>query len=497
MCSKLLFSFFISFPFLLKAQTDTTSYQKKYAFKTKNIEYEKGASFFLMDNLYKVWNGSSFMWGFYDMKNNETLTSPKFDTISYRYLHKRKKGFYRIKENGKWGMLHKDRSEWVSVAFDNINYNYGAIVDYISIENNSKYGILDTLGQIVLEANYDDISYDGFRYLVKIAGKSGMRDAKGKELIPTCFDKIYHHTYLNHINLQIGNKWSVFNWIKEDPCAFGKKYDDVDVLMDYFVVRDNDKFALLDIEGKEVLPMEYDFMAPFFLKYLRSVLVGKDKKVGVYRIDSSGKVIASVPIEYDDIWVDETTLKIKVKKKDKIDYYFNDQTLFNLVYNDLQYFPDIDRVTVKKGTKWGMLTAEGEEIIPITYSAIHIMNANQFMVKKGSKWGLLDAKGNEMIPVIYDAFDYRPKKNFFFVQKGDKWGIVSTTKGIILPPVYEDMVTLPNRTFLVKQKGLWGVAAAGGRVIVPLDYVSYNYKYKSREIILKHSDGRVKKHALL
>jgi len=498
---KIIFSLvlFLGFQIVLTAQEDSTAYEKKYAFqeKDKTKDYEKGQEFFLADGLYKVWNGTYFTWGFYNEENNEVITKPKYDTITYRYLHKKKKGFYRIKENGKWGLLGADRSVWVEVKYDQLNYNSRSYNHYISIELGDKYGVLSPEGKMILEAEYDDIQYDGYRYKVQKGEKWGLRNSKGEELIPICFDKIEHHAYLAQTRVKIGEKWSVFNWIKDNPCAFAKKYDDIDYFDKYFIVRENGKFGVLDLNAKEILPFEYDFMSPFFLKYLNAILTGKDKKVGVLRIDSLGKVHTSVPIEYSDVWVDEDNFKIKVRLKDKIDYFFNDQTLFELAYNDVQYYEEINRVMVKKGSKWGMLTPEGEEIVPIAYSKIHVMNPDQFMVQKGSKWGVINGKGREMIPAIYDQFDYRPKKKFFFVQTGKKWGIVSTTKGIILPPKYEDMYTLPNRTFLVKQKGLWGIAAAGGRVIVPLEYSSYRYKFQNREVILIHPNGSVKKHPLL
>ncbi|BDS09360.1 WG repeat-containing protein [Aureispira anguillae] len=481
------------------AQKDSSIYHKKYAFQPKDLtkELEAGQEFFLADGIYKVWNGSRFTWGFYKETTAEKLTEPKYDTITYRYLHKKKKGFYRIKENGKWGMLGEDRSVWVPVEYDQLNYISKRHQQYVSIKKGNKYGVLSPEGKVILEAAYDDILFDGYRYKVKKADKWGLKDNQGKELIPTCFDALEDHAYVSHTRVRIGKKWSVYNWIKDKPCAFEKKFDDIDYFSRYFVVREDGKYGLLDINAKEILPFEYDYMSPFFLKYLSSILVGKDKKVGLLRIDTLDKVHTSVPIEYNDIWIDENTFKIKVRLGDKIDYYFNDQTLFELAYNDVQYYENINRVMVKKGNKWGMLTVDGAPIIPIAYSKIHVMNPKQFMVQKGTKWGILNERGKEIIPVIYDEFDYRPKKKFFFVKKKGKWGIVSITKGIILPPKYDDMSTLPNRTYLVKQKDLWGIVAAGGRVIVPIEYSAYTYKYKAREVLLKHPNGTVKKHPLL
>lgn len=481
------------------AQKDTSQYNKKYAFKPKSLTkgLEIGQEFFLADGIYKVWNGSAFTWGFYNEENSKKLTAPKYDTITYRYLHRKKKGFYRVKENNLWGMFGRDRSVWVPIQYDKLNYISRRYEHYISIEKNKKYGVLNPEGKMILEAVYDDILFDGYRYKVKKDKKWGLKNNKGEELIPTCFDKIEDHEYISHIRVKIGNKWTVYNWIKDDPCGFKTKYDDIDYFSRYFVVRENGKFGLLDLDAKEILPFEYDYMSPFFLKYLNAILVGQNKKVGVLRIDSLGKSHTAVPIEFNDIWIDEENFKIKVRLGDKIDYYFNDRTLFELAYNDVQYYEDINRVMVKKGRKWGMVTIDGAPIIPIAYAKIHVMNKDQFMVQKGTKWGVLNGRGKEIIPVAYDEFDYRPKKQFFFVKKAGKWGIVSIRKGIILPPKYDDMYTLPNRTYMVKQKDLWGIVAAGGRVIVPIEYSTYTYKYKSREVILRHPNGTVKKHPLL
>lgn len=477
---------------------DTTAYTIKYAFKPADPykDLEAGQEFLLADGMYRVWNGQRYYWGFYEEATQKKLTKPKYDTITYRYLNEEKRGFYRVKEQGKWGLLGPNREVRVPVQYDQLNYVSKRYEPYISIQLGNKYGVLNPEGEVILAAEYDDILFDGYRYKVKKGDKLGLHDNKGKELMPTCFDQIENHAFVNQMRVQIGDQWAVYNWIKDDPCSLAIHYDDIDYFSQYFVVREGSKFGLKDLNAKEVLPIEYDYMAPFFLKYLQTVIVGQNKKVGLYRIDSTGTKHVEIPIEYDDIWIDEENFKIKVRSGDRIDYFFEEQTLFDLAYNDVQYYEDIDRVMVKKKGKWGMLTPAGEEMIPIAYDKIHVMSDKQFMVQKKGKWGLLNGQGKEMIPVLYDKFDYRPKKDIFFVNKGGKWGIVSIKKGLLLPPKYEDLSTLPNRNFLVKQKGLWGVAAPGGRVIVPLEYVAYDYKYKAKEIYLKHSNGTVKKYSL-
>jgi hypothetical protein len=489
--------FFISTGMFVNAQQDS-SYTIKYAFKPVDPykDLEAGTEHLLADGMYRVWNGERFHWGFYDEKTQEKLTRPKYDTITYRYLNKEKRGFYRVKENGKWGLLGPQREEWVPVQYDQLNYVTKRYRPYISIQQGKQYGVLDPEGNTILAATYDDILFDGYRYKVRKGNLWGLHDNTGKELIPTCFDEIENHAFVNQMRVRKNDQWAVYNWIKDDPCAMKVSYDAIDYFSKYYVVQDGLDYGLLDLEAKGILPIEYDYMAPFFLKYLNTVIVGQDKKVGLFRIDSTGKKHVEVPIEYNDIWVDENNFKIKVRLGDRIDYFFANQTLFDLEYNDVQYYEDINRMMVKKKGKWGMLTLEGEERIPIDYNKIHVMSPDQFMVEKKGKWGLLNDRGKELIPVLYDNFDYRPKKDIFFVQKNDQWGIVSIKKGLLLPPKYEDLVTLPNRNYLVKQKGKWGVVAPGGRVIVPLEYEQYDYKYKAKDIYLKRADGQVKKYSM-
>lgn len=471
----------------------------KYAFKQKadTTTYEKGQTIYLIHQIYKQWDGEKFNYGFYKKDTEEAITAAIYDTLQYRYLHKKKLGFYHAKKNSKWGLLNADRSIWVPFDYDKLYYNAHVKDYYISVENEGKYGILDEDGKVILAANYDDILYDGVNYKVIQGDKTGIMGPKGEELIPVCFDVILYDKKFEAQQVQKDGKWSVLNWIKDNPCQPSQKYDQLEKhINDFFVAREGTKYGLVDLNGKIILPFEYDYMSPFFVKFLGGLLVGKDGKVGLLKVAADGTTETKVPIAYHDIWVDKRNNKLKVKLGDKIDYYYDDQTLYDLKYNDVVYYERINRCMVKKGKKWGMLTLDGITIIPIAYSRIHIMENKQFMVQKGTKWGVLDDKGRQLLAPIYDEFDFRPEKKIFFVNKKGLWGIVSLRDGVVLQPKYEELFALPNRKFLVKQKGKWGVVAAGGRVLVPIEYDSYDYKYKAKEIKLLHANGQIKKYRI-
>lgn len=494
----------ISFFLLITISNISAQSPRKYAFKSSKdtTSYTQGQTLYHLNGIYRTWNGSKFMLGFYEGKLLDTnsqrkhLSEAVYDTIIYRYLHKKKFGFYTVKKDNKWGLLKEDKSVWVELKYDKINYNTHVKKYYISIENNGKYGMLDENGTLILEAIYEDIMYDGHFYKVIKDNAMGIIGAKGEKLIPVCFQNILYHKKFEYQQVQKNNKWSIFNWIKDNPCEPKLAFDQIENIRQFFVVRNDKKYGLLDIDGKEILPIEYDYMSPFFSKFLGTLIVGKNGKVGLIRVDSAGNTTTEIPIEYHDIWVEQSTHKLKVKLNDKIDYYFDNQTLYDLKYNDVVYYDRINICMVKKGNKWGMYSPQGEEIAPIIYTKIHLMDKHQLLIQKGDKWGVMTVTGKEIIPPIYDEFDFRPKKNIFFVKKKNLWGIISLRGGVILPAKYEDMVALPNKKFLVKQKGLWGIAAPGGRVIVPLQYSSYKYKYKNTQILLVSPKGQSKKYTL-
>ena len=146
----------------------------------------------------------------------------------------------------------------------------------------------------------------------------------------------------------------------------------MEILGYYFrlsLVKDGDKYGLIDAEGKIVLPIEYDkFDSTNSYNEIK-----RENKWGI--IDSSGKIC--LPAIWDRVY----TLGLVPR----------------------------GNIVVISGRKVGLYNAEtGKEIIPVIMDEIenlHVSDLNYFMrehfvvVSKGNKRGVFDLEGKEIIPI--------------------------------------------------------------------------------------------------
>lgn len=360
--------------------------------------------------------------GFIDKEKDSMLFPAQYDYLIYRSIPELKTTVYMAHKDGKAGVLKEDHSVLVPFNYTDINYNIKQNLIYV--KQDSLYGILKTDGTAFMPVEFDEIMFDGTYYKVTKGKKVGLYDSEGKELIPPCFDNIEDQQYIESSLLQQGKKWSVLQWVKDKPCDMAINYQQVEYFNEYFLVKQNEKWGLVNKERKELLPMEYHYIMPFFQNYLNSlIIVSPDKKLGLVRIDSTGKVIHMLPMEYKDIWVEETTVKLKVRKGDFVDYIYENKPYLGLKYNDVIYNQHIDAFAIKTGKLWGLTDGKGKVLIQPNYDKLYIIDGKNFIVQKKGKWGMVGATGNVKIPLAFDEFEYDFAKSTvnMYNKKDDRW----------------------------------------------------------------------------
>jgi len=94
--------------------------------------------------------------------------------------------------------------------------------------------------------------------------------------------------------------------------------------------------------------------------------------------------------------------------------------------------------------KWGLINRQGEEITPIKYDEISLIDTvfspPIFRATIGGKTGILDINGNEIIPVIYDFVAYSNMGHYglFSIRLGDKRGYATRTQ-VVIPAIYSEI----------------------------------------------------------
>ena len=328
-------------------------------------------------------------------------------------------GSMKLSKNGKIGFLDKNLKEVLEFGkYDNIlifNQKGLAIV-----EDKSKYGIINSKGQIVLDIIYDSISNDGFygnkleTYVIK---KEGKLKLLSKDLISISGDK-----WLKSINFREA-------------------------------VVENDQYILLfEVE---------DF----------------NKKKGI--LTSDGREL--VKIENEDVFLVNEN-KIAVIKKNKKIYLFNiiQKTLSNTEFTNYYHSTDEGFIILKKNKLFGVVDTLGITKIPPIYGAIEAVynRQNNFIVKKNKKFGIIDINQKIIVPIEYSSIsnwvEYGPKEHI--VTKNGLSGLITREGQISIPCIYKDF-SYANGYFFVSRRGKFGAVDKLNNQLIPFEYDELKFNW--------------------
>lgn len=186
---------------------------------------------------------------------------------------------------------------------------------------------------------------------------------------------------------------------------FSLEFDHIEELGDgLFLIELKNKRGIVGMDGKIVLPLEYDAIIRSSDKVI-SLL--KDKKFGLY--------------------------DIRKKKLFKAEYdrnitFFNESIL--IVFRDGAY---------------GFMDMTSAPISPFEFDEVRPWSDSSAMVRKNFRW---------MVYSVYDRKisheqikDYRlikdtPGERIAIIHKGNEYGVLSSTRGLVIPPTFSDVLNL-------------------------------------------------------
>ena len=320
---------------------------------------------------YLVIQNENYKWGVLN-KDLSTLIPDHYDDL---YFENISNGFQCIvKKNNKWGIIDSLEKKIVAIEYDEIRLinNFWAILqkgdkkyvystmnkkispldenicvkafgedlpqNVIQISNNGLVGVLNNLGQIVVEPKFHNIyriilNNDRLNYYFSVSFKSkrGIIDQSGNEFIPTKYN-----------SLTILNKPNSLNE------AFIKATDYYNVLAFY--------------NGKKISINLQDFFKPSL--ELTSFIFISRNKYGIYD-------------------------------------YFNDKILAEPIYDKISNFSDSLLIINKEG-KIGLMTIQGQILLEPKYHKIMDFRDGIALVMKDYKWGYINERFEEIIEVKYE-----------------------------------------------------------------------------------------------
>ena len=310
-------------------------------------------------------------------------------------------------------------------------------INYFAVYSDNKWGVLGSDGKIVIDPMYQEMPIiidkekDVFLCTYDIDEENGTYKTKAinskNEEIYTNYDKI---EALDNYNSS-ENIWYEENVLK---------------------VQKNEKWGLIDIDGKEIVEPIYDNIST--LKGVEnSIVVEKDGKKGLLN-DKGSKIIDSE-------------------------------------YKEIQSFGDDYKngyITINQEDKYGVISFTGESILPNQYEKIeNIYGEKYFVIKENGKEQLIDSQGNKKVTENFDEIKQIANSGIIYT-KQNKYGLMDFDGNIKIEPKYDGLKELNQDIFEAVKEGKAGIIDIDQNEKLPYEYKNVTYNKKASIYIAENED---------
>jgi len=309
-----------------------------------------------------------------------------------------------------------------------------AVTKYITVFNDSKWGVIDTKGNVIIEPTYDeiiiipnenidlfictyDVDYNKETYKTKVLNKSG------KEIL----------TGYNNIE-PIENTDGNSIWYENDILKYEK----------------SGKYGLVNFKGKKITNTEYSNI--YALNGTeKSVIIEKDGKMGLVNT-VTGEVIT------EPKYIDITNLTKKhengyIVKTEDHKYGIigiDKKVILEPKYDEIKKVAGNNQYVVFSDNKLQIVNGNGDIILDIGFDSVEEINIDDFVIIKDSKYGVISKTGEEVIPAEYEDLKYA-FKDYYIAKKDGKYGIISTSEKLEIDCIYESISYVEKANFIIAE----------------------------------------------
>lgn len=334
----------------------------------------------------------------------------------------------RFEKDGKYGLIDFSGKEILPAEYNNI-YSLSGIPKSIIVEKDNLKGVVNsTLGRLVVECNYNDItsltkgnSDDG--YIVHKDGKYGILGVNGKEILGCNYQEIKNVTGDNMYVVKDDSGLKIIdnslNVIKDSG------FDGVDEINgDLITISLNGKKGVINKEGVELISPQYEdlkFACEEYFIAKNNGLYGIIKTDNTVVLDYKYKSMAFVnkanfyTAENSDYTTDIISRKLEVK-------------LSGVIISDLNV--DDSYMRVRKDGEYKYYNFNFEE----KKNKDLFKNHTLFLVNKDGKYGYVNKDGDLVVNYKYDDAKEQNEFGYCVVKQDGKWGVLAKDGTVILKP---------------------------------------------------------------
>lgn len=394
----------------------------RIAFKYRSLSYEDNLND--EDNLYVCRTDRGY--GFVSTSSGEILST------TYSDLTDEGGERWSVRRNGKMGIVKVGEANGSFRVETIVPCEYDQVQtinddEYYFVTNGPLHGLLRWDGKTIIACVYNDIDLNKFEGLfsVKRNGQKGLMSRAGEELVPCAFDDcgvIDEHFLWTRKD----NTYGIYSSVGEklQPCKFssffiyeGKKKKEVSLSdfaqLDqrkhpdlYAVV--SGKVGTLDSENFTTkLPCAYDYLSDFATRMKITNGVLTEQRLAVCRLNGKYGIVNSEGKQIQPMGFDELRKDVSDPSSKELP--------------DMSSAHDLH---VRIGDKWGILTANGEQLAEVKFDSVGVFHDGLAVVKAAERYGYIDRSGAIVIPIQWmAAYDFSEglaalrvdKKHFQFI----------------------------------------------------------------------------------
>lgn len=394
----------------------------RIAFKYRSLRYEDNLND--EDNLYVCRTDRGY--GLVSTSSGEILST------TYSDLTDEGGERWSVRRNGKMGIVKVGEANGSFRVETIVPCEYDQVQtinddEYYFVTNGPLHGLLRWDGKTIIACVYNDIDlnkYVGF-FSVKRNGQKGLMSKTGEELVPCAFDDcgvIDEHFLWTRKD----NTYGIYSseGEKVQPCKFssffvyeGKKKKEVS-LSDFAQLdqrKHPDLYAVVSgkvgtLDSKKIttkLPCAYDYLSDFATRMKITNGVLTEQRLAVCRLNGKYGIVNSEGKQIQPMGFDEL-------RKDVSDPSSKE-------WPDMGAARDLH---VRIGDKWGILTANGEQLAEVKFDSVGVFHDGLAVVKAAERYGYIDRSGAIVIPIQWmTAYDFSEglaalrvdKKHFQFI----------------------------------------------------------------------------------
>ena len=208
-------------------------------------------------------------------------------------------------------------------------------------------------------------------------------------------------------------------------------------------VSKNGKYGLIDLNGKELLPLEYDEIT--VLEGMEnSIIVKNGENIGL--VNDNGSII--------------------------IDVNFKDIKPLGNTYKE-------GYITIDESGKYGVVSATKKQILENKYDDIIPVYLNDYyLVQENGKKELIDSKGTVILDKNFDDIKSATTNGVIFT-KNNLYGEMSESGEITLEAVYQDLKEVKDGIYIAKKNDKYGIIDNIGNEQIAFEYTGITYNEKA------------------